>query len=605
MESSVLLRLRQLEYINMDVPKRLFGLKFEHVVGIATVVIALVFSVVAIAFFRKPGQMSVIESQSMNMNNLRPPTGSLPVELAPVENGAVSADLTYTGTVQSYSDEDVYPRITGKITRMPVYPGDHVRKGQLLLSIDSGQSEYSARLDIATANARAEMQNAQIASKELTEKQYQSQAAKFTQQEMQEALKEAVANLNYWSDEIKREKALLDQDVVSKQEYDGELAQFRQAKARAAEAQAKIDQAHSNAIAANAAFQAEHHHAAHQSTMAKKAAAERHLAEIEAGYTRIYASDNGVVVKRLVSPGVVVSPGLLLMRVAHIDRVRVQAAVSNSDLAKIKVGDPVTVAKSADATESIQSTISAVFPAADPATRTSIVEALIPNPGLHLLPGEYVVMRITTEHGNVLSVPRTAIVWSGTQAQVWQAVGSGKQKTAQLVNVQTGSSDDTRTEIRSGLSQGDQVIIAGQAALQPGTPVIGVKWGENGPERLPTSSEVGAFRLDGQDKWQSHQSTNGYAIAAQIKPIPPTNSSNSVVISLQDGAGAAISGATINARTSMPTMNMPGPDLTGKESSSGNYTLNTDFMSGLWQIELTITVPRKQPAQTTLMVEIP
>ena len=47
----------------------------------------------------------------------------------------IESTVSYTGSAVSFVDQDVYPRVTGWITWMPFYPGDRVRKGQLLAMI--------------------------------------------------------------------------------------------------------------------------------------------------------------------------------------------------------------------------------------------------------------------------------------------------------------------------------------------------------------------------------------------------------------------------------------------------------------------------------------
>src|SRR5215813_1643188 len=59
-----------------------------------------------------------------------------PVVVVPVERGPITGTVTYTGTVAPFNEEDVYPRVTGRILEMLVYPGDAVRPGQVLARLD-------------------------------------------------------------------------------------------------------------------------------------------------------------------------------------------------------------------------------------------------------------------------------------------------------------------------------------------------------------------------------------------------------------------------------------------------------------------------------------
>jgi multidrug efflux pump subunit AcrA (membrane-fusion protein) len=155
-----------------------------------------------------------------------------------------------------------------------------------------------------------------------------------------------------------------------------------------------------------------------------------------AGYTTIHSQLDGVVTDRLVTPPTLVQPGTPVLRLAEIDRVRVQSNVPLTDVAKIKVGAAVEIRPQKDPNRHLRAHVTAVFPAADPSSRTSVVEAVIGNPDRFYLPGDYVVMRIATEvvPRSVLTVPTSAIVhvtddptaiYGQTRPAVWTVLGAG------------------------------------------------------------------------------------------------------------------------------------------------------------------------------------
>lgn len=147
--------------------------------GLATIVIVTVICAIIVQVFKKPGQMSVIESQAMDMNAMVPPKGAVPVGIAVVEEGTIQGSVTYTGTIQAYTDEDIYPRVTGRVVSMPVYPGDRVRKGQLLVQLDpSDDSEYTAKKEEAASAEDAAMHSAGIAKEEFDQKRHELDATK-------------------------------------------------------------------------------------------------------------------------------------------------------------------------------------------------------------------------------------------------------------------------------------------------------------------------------------------------------------------------------------------------------------------------------------------
>lgn len=633
--------------------------------GVITLIVVTVVCVVIVQVFKKPGQMSVLESQAMDMTVMVPPKGALPVGIAAVNREQISGSVTYTGTVQAYTDEDVYPRVTGRVVKMAVYPGDIVKAGQLLVQLDPAEnSEYAAKRQEAQSAEDAAMHNAGIAKSEFAQKKYELEAAKQAEKGALKALAQANANLAYWKPEIERQSALLKSQVVSLDEYQKELAQMKVAEAQSEQAQAKVDESKNTKLAAQAALDTMIHHIGHQYSAAEQAKAALKNTLIYEKYTTISAQEDGVVTKRLISPGVVVSPGMMLLKVAHVKQVRVQAEVASEDAERIELGSKVLIKGSQTKSDDIEARVTAIFPAADPASRTVTVEALINNIrtlnrvgerqvgsiGMYrFLPGQYVVMKILTGEHDGLTVPSSAIIWREGKAQVWK-VGTALQQVhgtersapakkqytctmhpevitdapgkcpkcgmdlvpkelggkneAQLVDVEIGLANPDRTEIVKGLSEGDQVVSAGYSSLQPGMSVVAAEWGKSGPAKLPTASEVQGNRLDSSNNWTHEEMAGSFMIKVSLDPAK--GGSNNTIVKVEKHGGGVISGARVSVKTSMPGMgDMAGPDLNGATGMNGEARLKSDLSSGLWRLKLKISPPQVPPIESSVDVEVP
>lgn len=637
----------------------LFGWLRRNFWGIATIAVVAIVCALVVKVFKKPGQMTVIESQAMDMASMVPPTGAVPVAMAKVERTVVEGSITYTGTVEAFEDEDVYPRVTGRIVNMPVYPGDRVSKGDLLVQLDPTDiSEYKAKLQEARADAEAAMHNANIAKEEYRQKEYEYKAAREDEAAAEKAIAEAEANLGYWKPETERQRKLYQKEVVSLAEFQQEESYCKASMAKTEQAKAQLRAATNKRIAAEAALNAAKHHISHQFLTAKKAEAAQLNAAIYDKYTRILAKNDAVVTKRLISPGVVVNPGMQILKVAHVGQVRVQAEVSSDDAARVKLGDPVTIKNSRDSQDSVEGKVTAIFPAADPASRTFTVEALINNireaaakdtgkvvktvKQYFFLPGQYVVMRIVTGKAEGLAIPSSAVVWNEGKPFVWKATGGGGtsgstdysclmhpevvsdkpgdcpkcgmtlepkkragKQVAQLVEVKLGASNADFTSVLDDLCEGDDVIYAGFENLSPGSAVVAAEWGATGPVNLPSPADVTTTRLDSGDRWMLEQMKADLMLRFALVPAPPKSGNNELVVTITKHGGGAVSGARVTAKTSMPGMNMPGPDLTGTTGGNGDVRLKSNFSSGAWQAAFTISRPGEQALETTIDLEVP
>ena len=536
----------------------------------------------AVRHFHKPGQLDVLSAQAMDMTAMRPPTGAAPVALASVRQGSLADTVTYTGTVAAFNEQEISPRIAGTLLSLPVYPGDAVRAGEVLARLDT--AEVGAKADQAAQEARQARLGAGVAhlthrlhhgaaldqaaaqveaaQQGVADAQAEVQADQDAVGDARAGVQSAQAQTDYWKTEIGREKQLTDAGAASRQEYESELAQAKAANAALTQAQAKVSQALSTVKSAHAKVmearrqvdvaragvrmaQADVAVAEGQAVQAEAGAsaaeAAARAASAEQGYGRITAPFDGVVTARPVAPGTLVQPGTVLLKVAEIARVRVQANVAVEDVAAVRIGSPVAITVPGGGTRTAR--VTSVFPAASGQTRTATVEAVVPNPGRRLLPGAFVSMKISKNTvSDKLLVPASALVSQGGQSYVWIASSGGAAVsqvyecvichvhytaaqakkfgyrdpmeggklvpfrgaqaipatglTARGVTVSVGASDGVWTEVASDqIAAGTRVVTHGQAGLTDGARVVATGWGADGPQTLPTAASAGQGRV--------------------------------------------------------------------------------------------------------------
>ncbi len=540
---------------------------------------AIIFALVFLAWlvqwvvktYQKPNHMGVIESQAMDMT-VQPPAGAMPVQTEIMKSQPFTSSVTYTGSAVAYNDIAIFPRVEGRIVAMPVYPGDRVQAGQLLAQLD-------------TQELTSKVREAQYGQRAATQQYYASLSqqgqASAQMQRAQEAIQAAKANLAYREEQIKRSQTLVKEAVITPEEAQKDESDFRTAQSEYQQAVAELKAAQKGASASQYQTNA-------QRAQAAQAKASLQTQSIIRGYTRITAPQAGVVTQRLISPGTLVSPGMSILQVAQINPIRIQANVAESDVARLRSGATVIIRdQKSQSKKPITGKVSAIFPRTDLQTRTTIVEAVIPNEQAHFLPGDFVSVSIQTgQPAAHLTVPQTALIERNQQQAVW-VVRDGK---AHLQYVTTGDSNGQRMTVVSGLTEGDEVIVQGQRDLTEGALVAQAEYGPQGLKTLPKPSS--SNRLSVSNQYQVKKSVGMYLATLTLKSKPPKPGANTLMIELISGPGMSmpLDNLSVEATTLMPSMaKMSVPKPTVQKMGAGRFQANVDWMmGGLWQVTLTV-----------------
>ncbi|MBI4532753.1 MAG: efflux RND transporter periplasmic adaptor subunit [Candidatus Melainabacteria bacterium] len=535
--------------------------------------------------FRNPNRMDFLKSLTMEMTVQVPP-GAMPVATETVVHATVGDVVTYTGTADAFNDIPIFPRVQGWIVRLPVYSGDFVHKGQLLAQLDS--IELSARLNEAKS-AQEAAQNAYLAARKAHE-----EALAHTRH-FSSVIHEAKANLEYWEKEIKREAALLKQQIIYQEEYDRELAQYEASKS-------KYEQALSQCHAAEMASEAAEYRLKESKSLLTKASASALTQNIIRDYTRIYAPVNGVVTDRKLDLGILAKPETELMRVAQIDPIRIQSNVALSDIQDIKIGTPVKIwTDKQKLGKPIQAKVTSIFKQAELPTRTVIAEALIPNREGHILPGHFVTVDFQKrDKHNVLVVSNEAIIDKDQQRATW-LVEDGK---ARLRYITTGITDGVKTEIVKGLNVGEAVITRGQTYLRDGDLVEVAAYTKDGLVELPRPPT--SNRLAKTNNYTVKQTLRHYILTTQLFIKPPIQGINRLAIEVAPIHGIVPDNLTLDVTShmlTMPKMTVPSPTVA--KSANDRFQINFEpTMPGLWQLTITLKEGQKAVGTTEIFLEL-
>ncbi|MBL9186882.1 MAG: efflux RND transporter periplasmic adaptor subunit [Opitutaceae bacterium] len=196
-------------------------------------------------------------------------------------------------------------------------------------------------------------------------------------------------------------------------------------------------------------------------------------AETLLGFAKMPAPFAGIVTARYADVGAFIPAatasstpqGAALVTLTDFQTIRAAVAVPELEAARVKVGQPVRVSVEGVTAAPLEAKVSRLAYVLDEATKTMLVEADLPNPGLALRPGMYATIKVGVDkHTDVLTLPVEALVMEKANAFAFVATAGKAKKTA----IKIGFNDGARVEVVAGLDASASVILVGKLALVDG-----------------------------------------------------------------------------------------------------------------------------------------
>lgn len=256
--------------------------------------------------------------------------------------------------------------------------------------------------------------------------------ARATRQQVEAQVQLAKSTAERWQN-------LRKSDSVSQQEADQQTSAYTQAQANLAAAEANV----------------------------------KRLEEMEA-FKRIYAPFAGVITKRNVDIGALVSSGsgaqtMPLFNLAQVDVLRVYVSVPESYAPSLRPGMKATLDLDEFPGQRFTGTVARTADAIDPATRTLNTEVDVPNTAGKLMPGAYAQLHFALPvQSQRISVPVNALLFRAEGPRAATVTADSK---VHLKPVVIGRDFGTKVEIVSGLAPTDRLIINPADSLEEGQQV--------------------------------------------------------------------------------------------------------------------------------------
>jgi RND family efflux transporter MFP subunit len=366
----------------------------------------------------------------------RPTTSDVPtVAVTKVATADLSHDLVLTAEFKPYQEVDVMAKVAGYVKQIKVDIGDRVKEGELLATLEVPEMADDLRRDTAAvARAEADVRRAQ-------DEQARAQSA------------HEIAHLSLQRLSAVNEKR---PGLIAQQEIDD-------ARSRDLVTEAQISSAKSAVAAAQ-----------QQVDVNKADVAKIHTLM---GYTQVTAPFTGVVTKRFADTGSMIQAGtasqtqaMPLVRLSQNSKLRLILPVPESAVPTVHTGQKVQV-RVPTLNRSFPGTVIRFAEKLSLATRTMDTEVDVENPSLVLIPGMYAEVNLTLQHhASVLAVPVSAV---DTEAEAGKGhvlfvTPNGR---VERRDIALGLETANRIEVRSGLNEGDMVVLTGRTGLRPGQEV--------------------------------------------------------------------------------------------------------------------------------------
>ncbi|WP_460761650.1 efflux RND transporter periplasmic adaptor subunit [Lysobacter fragariae] len=199
----------------------------------------------------------------------------------------------------------------------------------------------------------------------------------------------------------------------------------------------------------------------------ENARAANKAANLELAYGNVTAPISGVVASRSIKVGNFVQINSPIIRIVDVSRIEAVLNVPERELATLKAGLPVQLAVDALPGKAFTGTVDRVAPVVDSGSGTFRVVCAF-DAGGQLRPGMFGRIKIDyDQRTDALVVPRAALLEDESDPAVFVV----RNKKSARVPVKLGYMDGEWAEVRSGIKQGEQVVVAGKSALRDGSEV--------------------------------------------------------------------------------------------------------------------------------------
>jgi len=360
-----------------------------------------------------------------------------PSKLARVERGDLARVVVAVGKIEPKAKVEVKSKASGIVKQIYVHYSDWVRKGQVLVELDKEELQARVREARAALMAAQAAEEAAIAAYERNQVEAQGPDVPFLKSSLDRARRlhqQGLIAKSVLEEADKAYQMALNRQMTALRNVSVSRAEVARAKAQVAQAQALLDRA-----------------------------------EEDLRNSTIVSPMDGIVLSRDIEVGDAVSSILVLgsqatklFTLGDVSEVYVLGKVDEADIGKVYLGQPARIVVEAFKDRAFHGKVTKISPLGvekDNVT-TFEVRVSIQNPGGELRANMTANAEIILEERkNVLLVPEAAVLYDRNRQAFLEVPDSASPAGRRRVPVKLGISNGVKTELATGLQEGDQVIL--------------------------------------------------------------------------------------------------------------------------------------------------
>lgn len=406
--------------------------KVINTLAIIIVAAALIFGGYKLFFQeKKDEQTENIAAETNNSQNNQARDALVPVKVIKSERGDLPLRKSISGVADVWEKADIKAEVSGNVERIDCEIGQMVSKGQVLVKLD----DYQQELQVAQRKANKLKTLSNYLVKETTEVFVNPELTPEQKKELEDARN-------------KYHKAVTDfsKGKISEKKFDRISDEFNQLLILSGESREEVLKARENVT---------------QDIISLKEA------ELNLQRTSIRSPFPGVVTDIYISKGEKAAAGQNIIRVVNLNTLYLKGYALESEISNLKIGIKVRTKFDAFPEEYHYGEIQMISREVDAENKTIPIYVKLTNPGQKFYPGMRAALDIEYKvQKNVIKVPIAAIQPRQNRYLVFVVKDvEGTTGTAMWEYVELGEKNDEEQEIKSGVNEGDLVIVEGHMTL--------------------------------------------------------------------------------------------------------------------------------------------